>query len=335
MIKMVALLALGALAFQNPPDLKLEIEKAIPQNDDYVSQMPQPLTRDLTGCIVADDGSAVFDSNGRIAKMGYHYQLMGGTKLFMRAWEPGSPPLTDPQRGWLVSQSGTIDPKKHQFKEIEAGSVVRVDSENVLTLVHDTNSLASISRVSMNWSAPTDNKWVYHPESGEYPVDAIADLSSDALVGLMSKKEGKDGKLVEHRLLNSKEQGAIKFVPGIAPFRYDSAIDGLLCFTFSESGFPAYLTFQHFRSKERDQLPRPSGSMKVTALLPKGRVIATFTNSIGDDEDDPKYGLYEFTPPYKETRFLGPYRLVGSSRNGKWLLIQHRNLRKSWLVLTK
>ncbi|MBC8064706.1 MAG: hypothetical protein H7Y17_07735 [Chlorobia bacterium] len=332
---MNALIAITALITQSPPDLKLEIEKAIVVNDDEVSQLPRPHTRNLTGCMVADDGSTAFDANKGIIKLGYTFGYRPDNPLFLREWEPESAPVTDPQRGWMSLQSGKIDTKKHLFKEVVVGSVIRAENEKEVTVVHDTDKLAAISQVSLAYDQPSYNRWLFRPREGVYAGQAIADLSSDALVGWMAKKDGDSYNLIEHRLLNSKETGKIESVPGISPFRYDSSIDGLLCFTFSESGFPASLMFQHFNSKNRETLPRPSGSMSVTALLPKGRVIVTITNRRGDEGEDPKLGLYEMAPPYKEAKFVGPYRLVGSSRNGKWLLIQHRNLRKSWMVLTK
>lgn len=329
---MLAVAVVVLLSLQNPPDLKLEIEKAVVVSDDSVGQMPPARTRDLVGCMVADDGSAVFNSNGRIIKMGQR----GSDPLFIREWELGKPPVTNSQRSWMNSQSGLIDPKKHIFKEVEVNSVIRADGENDVTISHETDKLAAISKVSLEWAAPSGNAWVVHSETGDFPISAISDLSSDALVGMMGRQEGSSLRATEHKLLNSKTAGTMPSMPGIEPFRYDSAIDGLLCFTFSESGFPASLIIKHLKGGEDTRLPRPAGDMSVTALLQKGRVVSTFTHHSGSgNEDDPKFGLYEFAPPYKESRFLGPYRLVGASRNGKWLLVQHRNLRKSWLVLTK
>jgi len=338
---MVGLIAILALIQNALPELDLPLLKAVPISDQASSALPGVNRRDIRGCVVADDGSAIFWQGDHVFRLEPSASTAENISIYVRKWTSADVPATLKQKAAMEAAPG-FDKSKQGFEEVGYPDVISAKDKDSILLGYgfhpsgDDYYLQAIAELSLAKSELSANWIIYMPKGSEFSKDAVADLSSTALLASNYKIENKSYYGDGYRIVGTQTPIKANIVPGIVPFVYDSAEDLIVCFTFTEEGTPYTLLALHTKTDVRDRVAGIGGRVGVSGLLPKGRIVETllpFRDS--DGYEGKKFGLYECVPPYTAAKYLGPYRLVGSSRNGQWLLVSHLKTNKTWLISPK
>jgi len=322
---MLAIIAALTLGLGGPPDLLLPTQQAIALDDEAIGAYPYLDHWEARGHVVADDGSAIFAADGSVMRMYANLPYCFREKLYLRS--AGEPAFTTGQKEGV----------KGTFAPVEVQNVVSaIDREHLVVryLWPDASGREryAVSSLSLKDGERAKGQVLSRARGKEEPGRAIADLSSSAILVPYFQQVGPKAEYSEFELLNGKTKARFKYRFGYVPFAFDSAQDLVLGYIFGEHGGQNQLMIHRISTNKDELIERRNGRIGISALLPGGRILTTFTRSSGDEDSQEQFGLFESVPPYKSPKYLGPYRLVGSSRNGQWLVISQLEKRKSWLV---
>lgn len=325
-----------ALSPMTPPNLSLSYTKATAVSDSTLLNIPRTGRRGMRGLVVSDDGTAIFGCDGTAIRMSSDTDSAIGMPLYLLKSKLDGPAMTSNQAGWL-EMNGKAN--KDSWIEIKLSDLLCAkDHETIVGLhpiVKADSRVSAISQMSMGNVDPATNKLLLAGKDAEFPTNAIADRASDGFFVEFGKVDGDYVKTTDMRSTVTPGSAMAQFPPGFAPILYDSQRDMIVCFTYSESGFPNDLRVRHVKSDAQEKLPRMEGAIEGAAILPNGNILASYVLPYDEEAEPGKTGLFEYAAPYSTARYVGPYKLAGCSRDGHWVLISHLDLRRSWLLQIK
>jgi hypothetical protein len=228
-----------------PPDFQLPIANAKALNDRLIAVFPAGGRVDLRGAIVADDGSTIFGGSKEIAMISVDHLSYNTQEVFRRVWMPTNAPVSGNQSAWLRSSPG-YDKSKQGFELIDSFTLLAAKDEDTVTLQYqhqpssDTYFEEAISKISLKYGDPKDNRVIYTPKDAEFATNLVPDISSDGYLANICKRKDTSYDVVEQRVIMAPIAGRVNIKPGYGPLLFDSAKDLIICYTYTEEGTPFY-----------------------------------------------------------------------------------------------
>jgi hypothetical protein len=322
-----------------PPDLALPVATAVALNDRAINRFPAASSQYLRGFLISDDGKTFFGRDGEVQYMSVDTQHVNTMPMYRRGWLPDEPAISSNQAGWIEASKG-YDKAKQPLVPLPHFEILAAKDANSVVISYEFHPMADnyfelgVSEVSFDYGDPKGNRLIYKPKDEEFSTGFVPDVSSPGYLAEICKRNGDNYDVIEQRVVLGSTPGRAEIKPGYSAFLFDSVADAIVCWMYTEQGSPYGFSVKHLKSESTERVTSGVGRLGVTAMLPGGRILASCEQARGDEEKR-QYGLYECDPPYKTPKFLGPYILQGASRNGHWLVVSHRDLRRSWLISLK
>lgn len=328
-----------AAAFQtSPPDLKLPLEKFTTFPDRPLAALGRSGHMQQRGFTLSDDGQYVVAGGGGDAALLLFSGMTEGLSLYEQPGDPKLPAISSSQK-YVVALKAENKDKRFPRADIE--SVLAARGDRYTTALHSTSETGVAVRYGISTAHyanedPAKNRSIAWFPAGREAMAYASDIASDSfLLGFWERPKDGGTKDLGAELVGEKKGGPYKFIPGITPFLLDTSRDLVICFLYTEQGIPFGYAYRTLESEkyERIQGPADAGLPQCGALLAGKRLVVYFAPR--DEADAHHPGLYMTSGDFKSWEYLGPYALVGSSANGKALLISHLDLRRSYVVWPK
>ena len=333
MLTALALIALGPKTLEGP--IAEMADQVRPVNDASIQLLAAPRNFDTQRLVVSEDGKAAFGPSGTTSFATTNLAILpleedGKVREYAFWSEEVGGNVTISIRPLFAAPESSAKP-------IQLSKILWAKSEQNLRVALRSPAGLELPGSSLRVQFQTNANPKVTPE----PDDA--DLIGRDGVSFLSFRRadvGTSGPRSSWWRVSGVE-GEFKIGPGVVVVALDSAEKKLLAFTFGEHGSPLNLWFLKVPSGGKSEAIKPEpflpdflGRLEAAALSAKGRVFGSFPG-FEITGRSARGGLYCADPGESVWRYLGPYRLAGSSISGDWLLLSHREKRESWVVHLK
>jgi hypothetical protein len=309
------------------PNIQLPIDHVQSVDDAAVTAMSVGL-RDLKGLLVSDDGKGIY----KLGRDGIEFLGVEGYArpleyvYYLRTSER-KPLLYSTFARSIAEDNGA----KNDWELPNIRSIVRAASDDSVTVAfhNDSGGVSGMCTVAIAGNSKSEPTIEYTSPQGMELRNAMSDLAGSLFINLEPAEDskGKRGWYCDDKYLTD-------FQPGYSPIFFAKKSDLAVSYLYGESGFPFGFNIGPIANAGKGSPIPNTNRLKIVRLawICPGKLIAYMEPSQEPDRVQ-SAGIYVIEAD--SWKRVSPHGLLGSSADGRVLLLSDLFLRKTWVATLK